>query len=133
MTIAQITTTPLADALAHADVAVLRSRHHVSELTARGSYGLRGGYTSLEAAVSHLGHLSTGDGRGGVAVVQQGDRYYGVRVLEKVLDARTKSGMRGSWLDMEDDSKLSLAPWNQHAALRAVVDGHKVLRSKFAL
>jgi hypothetical protein len=129
MTAVTATTAPLSPDLARTDLAVLRTRHHVSELSARGAYGLRGGYTSLDAALSHLGNLTKGDARKGVAIVQQGDRFYGVRVLEKVLDARTKSGMRGSWLDMEDDSKLSLAPWNKHEALVAVVDGSKVLRA----
>lgn len=121
---------PLLPNIATTDLAVLKSRHHVSELVARGPYGLRDGYSSLDAAVSHIGSLTTGDARGGAAIVQSGNRYYGVRVLEKISDARTSSGLRGAWLDTEDDSALRLMPFNQHAALRAVVDGTKVLYAK---
>lgn len=119
-------------ALASADIGILKSRHHVSELTARGSYGLREGYTSLDAAISHIGNLTRGDARSGAAILQVGNRYFGVRVLEKVADARTHSGLRGAWLDMEDDSNLRLLPFDQHGSLRAVVDGSKVLYSKYA-
>lgn len=118
--------------LAQTDLAVLTSRHHTSELTARGTYGLTAGYTSLDTAINHLSQLTRGDARHGAAVLQVGERFFGVRVLEKIGDARTSSGLRGSWLDIEDDSKLRLMPFDQNPNLRAVVDGATVLLSKFA-
>lgn len=116
--------------MAHADLATMQSGRRVSELTSRGLYGLRGGYTTLDAAIHHLQQLTGGDARSGAAVVQQGDRYYGVRVLEKVSDKRVPSGLRGAWLRIERDDRASLASFNLHESLRAVVDGAKVLYAR---
>ncbi len=116
--------------LAHADLATMQSGGRISELASRGLYGLRGGYTSLEAAVHHLQQLTGGDARTGAAVVQQGDRFYGVRVLEKISDARVPSGLRGAWLHIERDGRAQLAPFNLHESLRAVVDGARVMYTR---
>lgn len=113
--------------LAHIDLATMQTRSHVSELVSRGVYGLRNGYTSLAAAVAHLQQLTGGDARTGAAIVQQGERFYGVRVLEKISDPRVPSGLRGAWLRIERDDVALLAPFNRHDSLRAVVDGHHVL------
>ncbi len=118
---------PLNPDLAHMDLATLQTRGHVSELVSRGVYGLRSGYTSLSAAVAHLEQLTAGDARTGAAIVQQGDRFYGVRVLEKISDPRVPSGLRGAWLRIERDENALIAPFNRHDSLRAVVDGHQVL------
>lgn len=128
----QLAPTALTPSLARMDLGVLKSRHHVSELSSRGTYGLSGGYTSLDTAVGHISHLTAGDARGGAAILEADGRFYGVRVLEKISDARTSSGLRGAWLDIEDDSNLRLMPFNQHTNLRAVVDGTKILYSKHA-
>lgn len=114
------------------DVAVLKSRHHVSELVALGEYGRKDGYTSLEQAVDAMRVLTKGDSRKGVAIFERDGRFHAQRVLEKISDNRFRSGLDGKYLDIEDDSNLRLMPFNQHSALRAVVDGHKVLYSKFA-
>ena len=114
------------------DIAVLKSRHSVSELVALGDYGRRDGYTSLEQAIDALSQLTAGDARKGVAVFEREGRFYAQRVLQKVADGRTSSGMRSYYLDIEDDSGLKLMPFNQHSNLRALVDGDKVLLSKFA-
>jgi hypothetical protein len=117
--------------LSRQDLAVLKSRHHVSELVGKGAYGLREGYSSLESAISAIQQLTTGNERGGAAIIEADGRYFGVRVLEKTADARYTSGLKGHWLDIEDDSNLRLMPFNQHSSLRAVIDGHKVLYSKY--
>ena len=114
------------------DIGVLKSRHHVSELVALGDYGLRMGYTSLEQAVDAMQNLTRGDHRKGVAILERDGRFFGQRVLEKISDNRYRSGLVGKYLDIEDDSGLRLMPFNQHESLRAIVDGHKVLYSKFA-
>lgn len=117
---------------ARTEVAILQTRHHVSELLVLGGYGRKDGYTSLDTAINAMKSLTRGDARSGVAVLEQGGRFFGQRVLEKVSDARTTSGLRGMYLDIEDDSNVRLAPFNQHAALRALVDGSKVIISKHA-
>ena len=114
------------------DIGILKSRHHVSELVALGDYGLRAGYTSLEQAVDAMRQLTLGDNRPGVAVFEQDGRFFAQRVLEKIADGRVSSGLRGQYLDIEDDSNLRLMPFNQDSNLRALVDGRKVLYSKFA-
>jgi hypothetical protein len=103
---------------ARTEIGILQTRHHVSELLVLGGYGRKDGYTSLDSAIGAMKTLTRGDARSGVAVLEQ--------------DARTTSGLRGMYLDMEDDSKVRLAPFNQHLALRALVDGSKVVLSKHA-
>jgi hypothetical protein len=120
--------TTLHPTMIHADLATMRTPGRVSEIVARGSYGLREGYTSLETAIRHLHSLTGGDSRTGAAIVQQGDRYYGVRVLEKISDPTTRSGLRGAWMRIERESSVEIAPFNRHAALRAVIDGSTIIR-----
>ena len=114
------------------DVGVLKSRHHVSELVALGEYGRRDGYTTLDTAVAAMQQLTLGDARKGVAIFEQDGRFFAQRVLEKVADARHSSGLKGIYLDIEDDSNVRLMPFNQDPSLRAIVDGRKVVYSKFA-
>ncbi len=114
------------------DFAKLSTRHHDSELVTLGEYGRKDGYTTLDAAVAAMKNLTKGDARKGVAIFEKGDRFFGQRVLEKIADARTTSGLRGAYLDIEDDSNVRLMPFDQHPRLRAVVDGSKVVYSKWA-
>lgn len=116
----------------HTDVAIISTRHHVSEITALGDYGRRDGYTSLDSAVAAMKQLTRGDARKGVAIFQDGDRFFAQRALEKIADARTTSGLRGAYVDIEDDSNVRMMPFNQNRDLRAIVDGSKVLYSKYA-
>ena len=113
-------------------VGVITTRHHASELMALGEYGRRDGYTSLENAVNAMRQLTLGNDRKGVAIFEEDGRYFAQRLLEKAADARHSSGLKGIYLDIEDDSNVRLMPFNQDPSLRAIVDGRKVLYSKFA-
>jgi len=114
------------------DVGVLKTRHHVSELVALGEYGRKDGYLSLETAVNAMRQLTLGDSRKGVGIFELDGRFFAQRLLEKVADARHASGLKGIYLDIEDDSNVRLMPFNQDPSLRAIVDGRKVVYSKFA-
>lgn len=109
------------------DIAVLRTRHHISEVVALGAYGRRDGYNSLDSAVNAMRVLTLGDTRSGVAILEKDGRYFAQRALEKINDRRYTPPLKGRYLDIEDDSNVSIAPFNKHAALRALVDGRKVV------
>lgn len=127
-----ITTRPTEILAARTEIGILQTRHHTSELLVLGGYGRKDGYATLNGAIGAMRVLTRGDARSGVAILEQGGRFFGQRVLEKASDARTASGLRGMYLDIEDDAKVRLAPFNQHHALRALVDGRKVVLSKYA-
>jgi hypothetical protein len=110
------------------DIAVLMTRHHVSEVVALGAYGRRDGYTSLDAAINAMRGLTTGDTRKGVAILERDGRFFAQRALEKVVDNRFSARLNGRYLNVEQTSGLQIAGFNRNPALRALVDGAKVVR-----
>lgn len=114
------------------DIAVLRIGAQVGELVALDRAGRRGGYNTLTEAIDANRWNTRGDSRKAVAILHRDGRYYAQHVLAKLDDASAPGGLRGVYLDIERRSNVHFTPFNQHEALRAIVDGATVIVSRNA-